>query len=91
MHHRMNRLCIKLAIVDGNVRVNGFRHFHTDETTVAGQIGQQIAVIARSDERGIPTHFENVRTVWLADAGRRFLQQMLQESLLVDTDLVEFI
>ena len=91
MHHRMEGLCIELAVVHGYVRIDGSRHLHADETSVAREVGQQILVVACGNERGISAHFQNARSISLADAGRGFLQQVLQERLLGHADLVELV
>ena len=87
----MEGLRIKLVVVHGHVRIDRSRHLHTDETSVAREVGQQVLVIARGDERGISADFLDARTMWLADACRWLLQQVLQERLLVDADLVELV
>ena len=91
VHYRMESLCIELSVIDGNVCVDGCRYLHADEASVARKVGEQVFVVACGNERGISSHFLNACAVWLAEAGRRFLQQVLQESLLVHTYLVEFI
>ena len=40
---------------------------------------------------GIPPHLTDGAAVGFAQVGNRFLQQMLQEALLVDVDLVELV
>ena len=73
VHHRMKGLRIELAVVDGHVRIDGSRHLHTDEASVARKIGQQVLVIACRDERSISTHLDDARTIRLAETCRRFL------------------
>jgi len=48
-------------------------------------------MIARSDERSIPAKFFHRRSIRTARVHHRFLQNMLQKSLLGGTYLVEFI
>lgn len=73
--YRLHGLCIELTVVDCYVCVDGGRHFHTDKTTAAAAVRQQVFVVARSDERGIPAYFLNAAPVGLAQVGDRFLQR----------------
>ena len=61
------------------------------ETTATGSIRQQIPMIACSDERSIPAKFFHRRSIRTACVHHRFLQNMLQKSLLGGTYLVELI
>ena len=87
----IHRLCIKLFIIDGDIRVDRTCHLYTDETAASAGIGQQILLIARADKGSITTHFADSVAVRFPQISDRFLQQMLQESLLTDINLVELI
>ena len=91
MHHGMKGLGIELGVVHGDVCFDGSRHLHTNEAAVTRKVGQQVLVIARGNERGIAADFLYTGAVRFTQAGRRLLQQMLQECLLIDADLVELI
>lgn len=84
-------LRIELAVVDGDIRIDGTGDLNADETAAATGIGQQVLLIAGTDEGGIPPHLTDGAAVGFAQVGNRFLQQMLQETLLVDADLVELV
>ena len=73
VHYGMEGLCIELVVVHGHVRVDGCRHLHTNESSVARKVGQEILVVARGDELGISAHFNDVRAVRFPETGRWFL------------------
>ena len=89
--NRLHCLIIQLFVIDGNVRLNRSRHLDTNETAATTGTGKQIFLIAGSDKRSITPHFPNRITVRLTQIRNRLLQQMLQESLLTDINLIEFI
>ena len=84
-------LCIELAVVDGDICIDGAGDLNADETAAATGVGQQVLLVAGADEGGIPPHLPDGAAVGFAQVGNRFLQQMLQEALLVDVDLVELV
>ena len=84
-------LCIELAVVDGDICIDGAGDLNADETAAATGVGQQVLLVAGADEGGIPPHLPDGAAVGFAQVGNRFLQQMLQEALLVDVDLIELI
>lgn len=69
----------------------GRSDLNADETAAATGVGQQVLLVAGADEGGIPPHLTDGAAVGFAQVGNRFLQQMLQEALLVDVDLIELI
>ena len=76
MHHRMEGLCIELAVVHGYVRIDGGRHLHADKTSVSREVGQQVLVIACGNERGISADFLNAQLYGLrrlADSKVKYL------------------
>lgn len=84
-------LRIELAVVDADIRIDGTGDLNADETAAATGVGQQVLLIAGAYEGGIPPHLTDGAAVGFAQVGNRFLQQMLQEALLVDVDLVELV
>ena len=91
MIKQFQRLCIQLFIINGTRHIYASRHINADETTATGSIRQQIPMIACSDERSIPAKFFHRRSIRTARVHHRFLQNMLQKSLLGGTYLVELI
>lgn len=49
----MHGLRIELAVVYGDIGINGIGHFDTDKATASRGVGEQILLIAGADERGI--------------------------------------
>ena len=81
----------ELAVVDADIRIDGTGDLNADETAAATGVGQQVLLIAGAYEGGIPPHLTDGAAVGFAQVGSRFLQQMLQEALLVDVDLIELV
>ena len=46
-------LCIELAVVYGDMGINGSGHLDTDKATASRGVGEQILLIAGADESGI--------------------------------------
>lgn len=84
-------LGIELAVVDGDIGVDGTGYFDTDKAPAAAGIGQQVFLIAGAYEGGVAAYLLNGGSVWLPQVGYGFLQQMFQETLLADADLVELV
>ena len=84
-------LCIELLIVDGDIRFDGSRHFDANETAATAGVGEQIFLVAGTYERGVTAYLLDGVSVRFPQVGNRFLQQMFQETLLVDIDLVKFV
>lgn len=84
-------LGVELAVVDGDVGFDGAGYFDADKTAASAGVGQQILLIAGTDKRSIAANFLNGGSVRFTQIYHRLLQQMLQEALLVDDDLVEFV
>lgn len=49
----MHGLRIELAVVYGDIGINGIGHFDTDKATASRGVGEQILLIAGADEWGI--------------------------------------
>lgn len=84
-------LGIKLVVVYRTVGLYGLRHFYTDEAAAAAGVGQQVFLVAGGDERGVPAHLEHGIGIGLSHVDYRFLEDMLQKSLLGGAYLVEFV
>ena len=91
LHDVVHGLGIELAIIDSDVCLDGAGHFDANETAASRRVGQQVFQIAGPDEGGIAAHFLNSTTVGLSQVGNRFLQEVLQEALLIGVYLVEFV
>ena len=91
MIKQLQRLCIKLFIINRTRHIYSSRHVNTDETTATGSIRQQIPMIARGNERCIPAKLFHCRSIRTTCVHHRLLQNMFQKSLLGRTNLVEFI
>ena len=89
--YRLHGLCIQLAVVYRHVRIDGGSHFHTYKTAWLPAVRQQVFVVARPDERGIPPYLLNTafRRAW--QVGNGFLQKVFQKALLMDAHLVELV
>lgn len=77
--YRLHGLCIQLAIVYRHVRINGGSHFHTYKTAAAAAVRQQVFVVARPDERGIPPYLLNAASVGLAQVGNGFCRRCFRK------------
>ena len=84
-------LGVELAIIDADVCPDGAGHFDADETAASRRVGQQVFQVAGPDKGGVAAHFLDGGAVGLSQVGNRFLQEMLQETLLVGAYLVEFV
>ena len=91
LHDVVHGLGIELAIIDSDVCLDRAGHFDANETAASRRVGQQVFQIAGPDEGGIAAHFLNSTTVGLSQVGNRFLQEVLQEALLIGVYLVEFV
>lgn len=91
LHDVVHGLGIELVIIDSDVCLDRTGHFDADETATSRRVGQQVFQIAGPDEGGIAAHFLNSGTVGLSQVGNRFLQEVLQEALLIGVYLVEFV
>ena len=49
----MHGLRIELAVVYGDIGINGIGHFDTNKATASRGVGEQILLIAGADEWGI--------------------------------------
>ena len=88
----LHRLCIKLLVVQSATYINRSRQLYTQESAVAGWVGEDIRHVARGNEGGETRKFLYMTSVWRLDLHRGQLQQILQESLLnLWRNLVEFI
>ncbi len=86
------RLGEKLLVVRTHAHVDRPRQFHTDESSVAGWIGENILHVARGDERGETRKFHDVTAIRRLVFQRRQLDEILQKSLLhLWRNLVELI
>lgn len=86
------RLGEKLLIVRTHTHIDWFRQFHSDESSVAGWVGENIRDVARGDERGETRKFHDMTTIRRLVFQRRQLDEVLQESLLhLWRNLVELI
>ena len=83
--YRLHGLCIQLAVVYRHVRIDGGSHFHAYKTAAATAVRQQIFVVARPDERGIPPYLLNAASIGLAQVGNGFLQKVFQKACLLYT------
>ena len=90
-HDVVHGLGIELEIIDSDVCLDRAGHFDANETAASRRVGQQVFQIAGPDEGGIAAHFLNSGTVGLSQVGNRFLQEVLQEALLIGVYLVEFV
>ena len=84
-------LGIELAVVDGDVGVDGTGYFDADEAATAAGIGQQVFLIAGAYEGGVAAYLLNGGSIRFSQVDYGFLQQMFQETLLADADLVELV
>ena len=89
--YRLHGLCIQLAVVYRHVRINGGSYFHTYKTAAAAAVRQQVFVVARPDERGIPPYLLDTASIGLAQVGNGLLQKVFQKALLMDAHLVELV
>ena len=74
--YRLHGLCIQLTIVYRHIRIDGIRHFHAYKTAAAAAVRQQILVVARPDELGIPAYFLNTAPVGFSQISNGFLQKV---------------
>ena len=86
------RLGEKLLIVRTHTHIDRSRQFHTDESSVAGWVGENIRDVARGDERGETRKFHDMTAIRRLVFQRRQLDEILQKSLLhLWRNLVELI
>ena len=86
------RLGENLLIVRTNAHVDRPCQFHTDESSVAGWIGENILHVACGDERGETRKFHDMTAIRRLVFQRRQLDEILQKSLLhLWRNLVELI
>lgn len=78
----LHRLCIKLLIVQSATHIYRPRQLYTQESAVAGWVGEDVGHVARGDEGGETGELLDMTAVGRLDFHRWQLQQILQESLL---------
>ena len=86
----MHRLCIELFVINwGTIDWSG--HIDNNITAATGSVRQQVFVVARPDERGIPPYLLDTASIGLAQVGNGLLQKVFQKALLMDAHLVELV
>ena len=88
---RRDGLRVKLVVFDRLRIVDPAFHFDADEAAASGRVAQQVRVVAGRDERGVATDGFHLGGIRFAQVHDRFLQQVLQESLMLFADLVELV
>ena len=88
---RRDGLRVKLVVFDRLRIVDPAFHFDADEAAASGRVAQQVRVVAGRDERGVATDGFHLGGIRFAQVHDRFLQQVLQESLVLFADLVELV
>lgn len=91
MINLVHSLCIQLLIIYRASRINRTRHLNTHKTTAAGGISQQILLIAGRYERSITLQLLYRIAIRFAKIDDRLLQNMLQETLLRQSNLIKLI
>lgn len=77
--YRLHGLCIQLAVVYRHVRINGSSHFHTYKTAAAAAVRQQVFVVARPDERGIPPYLLDTASIGLRRLATGFCRRCFRK------------
>ena len=70
-------LCIELAVVDGEISIDGAGDLNADETAAAAGVCQQVFLVAGCYKGGVASYFLDGGAVRLAQVCHGFLQQML--------------
>lgn len=86
-----HRLCIQLFVVDRLYIIDGVCDFDANETSATGRVGQDIEVVACCDECGVTSQIPVGRLVGQPCADVRFLQDMLQVTLVRILDGIELV